>query len=116
MLLHNALSNGVFVDINPAPDMFDSVRPNLSLTIRDALLLLDRQLVIKVNWLHWGNWPKYGTMFRRNQIFVKWPFSEFTSIDNNIKEAPMFVDGPFNIENGYVLGKRALMNKIPLAG
>lgn len=37
MALHDVLPNGVFVDINPAPELFDSVRPNLTLTIRDAI-------------------------------------------------------------------------------
>lgn len=105
VLLHNALSNGVFVDINPAPDMFDSVRPNLSLTIRDALCCLTAAGYQRIGFIG-------GTGLNMDHVqqpdIREMAFREFTSIDNNIKEAPMFVDGPFNIENGYVLGKRAL--------
>ena len=35
--LHQYLPHGVFVDINPMPQLFDSVQPNLELTIQDAL-------------------------------------------------------------------------------
>ena len=41
--LRDALRYGVFIDTNPAPDWFDSVRPDLSQTMLDALdtLLVD---------------------------------------------------------------------------
>lgn len=35
--LHNVLPSGVFIDINPAPQLFDSVQPNLELTVQDAI-------------------------------------------------------------------------------
>lgn len=35
--LHKALPNGVFIDTNPAPNLFDSIKPNLFLTVKDAL-------------------------------------------------------------------------------
>jgi len=38
--LHLVLPYGVFIDINPAPSLFDSVQPDLSQTILDALDML----------------------------------------------------------------------------
>ena len=38
--LHLVLPYGVFIDINPAPGLFDSVQPDLSQTILDALDVL----------------------------------------------------------------------------
>lgn len=35
--LHAVLPHGVFIDINPAPSLFDSVQPDLEQTILDAL-------------------------------------------------------------------------------
>ena len=35
--LHEAFQHGVFIDINPAPDLFDSVQPDLEQTVLDAL-------------------------------------------------------------------------------
>ena len=35
--LHKKLSHGVFIDINPAPALFDSVQPDLEQTILDAI-------------------------------------------------------------------------------
>lgn len=35
--LHRLLPAGVFVDTDPLPHLFDSVQPNLSMTVRDAL-------------------------------------------------------------------------------
>ena len=104
-MLHDALPNGVFVDINPAPDMFDSVRPNLSLTIRDALHRLTTAGYQQIGFIG----GKGLNMDHIQQSDIReMAFREFTSIDDNIKEAPMFVGGPFNIENGYALGKRVL--------
>ena len=35
--LHRKLPHGVFIDINPAPELFDSVQPDLEQTILDAI-------------------------------------------------------------------------------
>ncbi len=35
--LHEKLEYGVFIDIDPTPGLFDSVRPDLEQTILDAL-------------------------------------------------------------------------------
>ena len=40
--LHEVTPLGIFLDINPYPDKFDSVQPDLSQTILDALDLLQR--------------------------------------------------------------------------
>ncbi|KFI91727.1 HTH-type transcriptional regulator LacR [Bifidobacterium saguini DSM 23967] len=35
--LHDVLPHGVFIDVNPAPNLFDSVQPDLAQTVLDAL-------------------------------------------------------------------------------
>lgn len=35
--LHEAMPYGVFIDVNPAPNLFDSVQPDLQQTIHDAV-------------------------------------------------------------------------------
>ncbi|HJE26886.1 LacI family DNA-binding transcriptional regulator [Limosilactobacillus pontis] len=105
MTLHDALPNGVFIDINPAPELFDSVRPNLTLTIRDAI-----QRLITAGAHRIGFIGGVGLNFDRVQQpdIRETVFREFTSINPGVVEAPMFVGGPFNIENGYALGKQAV--------
>ncbi|MFQ9706728.1 MAG: LacI family DNA-binding transcriptional regulator [Limosilactobacillus pontis] len=105
MTLHAALPNGVFVDINPAPELFDSVRPNLTLTIRDAI-----QRLIAADAHRIGFIGGVGLNFDQVQQpdIRETAFREFTSINPGVTEAPMFVGGPFNIENGYTLGKQAI--------
>ncbi|MGM9907073.1 LacI family DNA-binding transcriptional regulator [Limosilactobacillus sp.] len=103
--LHAALPNGVFIDINPDPELFDSVRPNLTLTIRDALQRLTAAGKHRIGFIG-------GTGLNFDQVqqpdIREMAFREFTSVNAEITEAPMFVGGPFNIENGYGLGKKAL--------
>lgn len=41
--LHEALPHGVFIDINPAPTLFHSVRPDLQQTIIEAIYALREQ-------------------------------------------------------------------------
>ncbi len=53
--LHLVLPYGVFIDINPAPSLFDSVQPDLSQTILDALdvLVSSGKRRIGYIWRYW---------------------------------------------------------------
>lgn len=105
LLLHKVLPNGVFVDINPAPHLFDSVRPNLSLTIRDALKCLTQAGYQRIGFIG-------GVGLKLNHVqqpdIREMAFREFTAVDDKVKEAPMFVGGPFSLQNGYILGKQVI--------
>ncbi|EHN18719.1 LacI family DNA-binding transcriptional regulator [Bifidobacterium animalis] len=83
--LRDALRYGVFIDTNPAPDWFDSVRPDLSQTMLDALdtLLVDGYTCI-------GYIGGVG------------------SIMGLPNEQYIYADGPFTVSNGRALAARLL--------
>lgn len=102
--LHKSMPNGVFVDINPAPNLFDSVRPNLSLTVRDAIERLTQAGCHRIGFIG-GLGLKIDGVQQRDARELA--FREFSSMQE-VKEAPVFVSGPFNVQNGYQLGKQVL--------
>ncbi len=112
--LHEVLPNGVFIDINPAPHLFDSVQPNLALTVADAMQLLKDNHINSVGFI--------GTeSFNLDQVPQK-DIREITFTESahnlNFKKARVFVGGVVSAQNGYHLGKKALAackNDLPQA-
>lgn len=113
-ILHDVLPNGVFVDTNPAPELFDSIRPNLALTVKNAINLFIEKGLQSFGFIG-GDGVKHDHIQERDIRTVI--FSECgRSLDK--KTHPMFVSGPFSVENGYKLGKEVLKkckNKLPEA-
>ena len=102
--LHKVLPNGVFVDTNPAPELFDSIRPNLALTVKNAINLCIEKGLQSIGFIG-GDGVKHDHIQERDIRAVA--FSEYVrSLDKNTH--PMFVNGPFSVDNGYKLGKEVL--------
>lgn len=102
--LHNSLPNGIFVDINPMPQLFDSVQPNLELTIQDALQRLQTAGYQRIGFIG-GKGLNLDEVQQADARELA--FREFTRLQR-LKEAPLYVHGPFNVDNGYQLGKIAV--------
>lgn len=103
-ILHKVLPNGVFVDTNPAPELFDSIRPNLALTVKNAINLFIEKGLQSFGFIG-GDGVKHDHIQERDIRAVA--FSEYVrSLDKNTH--PMFVNGPFSVDNGYKLGKEVL--------
>lgn len=102
--LHQHLPNGVFVDINPLPELFDSVQPNLELTIQDALQRLLKAGYQRIGFIG-GKGLKLNHVQQADGREIA--FRELTRIFE-VKAAPLFVGGGFNVENGYRLGRTAI--------
>ncbi|MBB1080262.1 LacI family DNA-binding transcriptional regulator [Limosilactobacillus sp. STM2_1] len=102
--LHQHLPNGVFADINPTPRLFDSVQPNLELTIQDAIQRLIKAEYHRIGFIG-GTGLKLDNIQQPDAREIA--FREFTSLQD-VTEAPMFVKGPFNVKNGYQLGKKVI--------
>ena len=49
--LHEALPHGVFIDINPAPTLFHSVRPDLQQTVIEAIYALREQRRTRIGFI-----------------------------------------------------------------
>ncbi len=102
--LHEAMPFGVFIDVNPAPNLFDSVQPDLQQTMYDAVDAcvdagMDRVGFIggKGALMNFYEFDEEGrvTYFRR----------EARRRDVDIRGL-VYSDGPFTVENGRRLGER----------
>lgn len=107
--LHKALPNGVFIDTNPAPNLFDSIKPNLALTVKDAI-----DQLLKSGYQNIGFIGGLGQNFNHIQEkdIREVTFREYATAQG-VKHPSIYVSGPFSVENGYTLGKEAAKNKLP---
>ena len=96
--LHAALPHGVFIDINPAPTLFHSVRPDLQQTVLDAIDALRDQGRQRISFVG-GDGHIMGMHFHEEDIrtfaFVNWTERLGLSAD-----ARVFAEGSFTVENG----------------
>ncbi|EEJ72835.1 LacI family DNA-binding transcriptional regulator [Lactobacillus ultunensis] len=102
--LHEVLPNGVFVDTNPAPELFDSIRPNLSLTVKNAIDLFIKNGYERIGFIG-GFGPKHDHI--QETDIRSTTFADYIKVRGK-ENKWMFVDGPFSVENGYKLGKRVI--------
>ena len=105
--LHEVTPLGIFLDINPYPDKFDSVQPDLSQTILDALDLLQRagkngSALSGVSVRSWGQ-------HNYRQDPRAFAFENWAKRLNIFNEKDYFVGGSFTTSNGYELGKKLLL-------
>ena len=104
--LHKKLPHGVFIDINPAPSLFDSVQPDLSQTILDALDMLVSSGKRRIGYIG-------GTGFTmglheypedsRLTAFRNW--TERLGLD---AEGLIYAQGAFTVDTGRTLGEEAV--------
>ena len=103
--MHKKLPHGVFIDINPAPSLFDSVQPDLSQTILDALDVLVSSGKRRIGYIG-------GTGFTmglheypedsRLTAFRNW--TERLGLD---AEGLIYAQGAFTVDTGRTLGEKA---------
>ncbi|MBD5431796.1 MAG: LacI family DNA-binding transcriptional regulator [Lactobacillus sp.] len=111
--LKKVLPNGVFIDINPAPKLFDSVQPNLSLTIQDALDRISKKGYQTVGYIGAESFTLDGKSQRDIREIT---FSEYSKL-KNFKEIKVFSSGIVSVENGRKLAEQAINDckKLPKA-
>lgn len=109
--LHDKLPNGIFIDSNPAPNLFDSIKPNLSLTVKDAINQLLKAGYHRIGFIGGEGQKINGVKERdiREVIFREYAFTR------DLTRAPIYVSGPFSVDNGYQLGKKAAEHTLPEA-
>lgn len=102
--LHTALPHGVFIDINPAPNLFDSVQPDLEQTILDALdVLMDagnRRIGFIGGFVNIMGDHEY-LEDPRAFAFRSWAVRLGLDFNDLVLD-----EGPFTVENGRTLGER----------
>lgn len=102
--LHKVLPNGVFIDTNPAPKLFDAIKPNLALTVEDAIEQLVNSGYKKIGFIG-GDGAKFNGIQERDVREIT--FDEYVNT-HHIPNTKTFVGGPFSVDNGYVLGKKVI--------
>lgn len=112
--LHAVLPHGVFIDVNPAPDLFNSVQPDLPQTILDALSEAKARGMNRIGFIG-GEGRIMGT--------YKYPEDIRTMAYRNWCErlglnttGLIYVGGPVSVETGRQHGERIvaeLAGKLP---
>lgn len=108
--LHRQIPNGVFIDSNPAPHYFDSVQPNLSQTIKDALDVAVKDSVKTIGFI-----GGTGTQIAGQNIVKDIREITFTSYAEQLgvyDEQYVFASGNFTTDNGYRLGLQIAKKKL----
>lgn len=96
--LHAALPHGVFIDINPAPALFHSVRPDLQQTVVDALYALREQGHSRVAFIGGDGHMMGAHLFARDPRTIT--FDEWAGLLSLSVDGLVFASGPFAILNG----------------
>lgn len=99
-MLHRAFPIGVYLDSNPAPEYFDSIEPNLAYTIRSAYQLLHQADKQTIAFLGGEGLLVNGKL--------EPDIREKTFRQLVVDDQLIIAQGPFNVENGYRLGKKFL--------
>ncbi|MDE7049351.1 MAG: LacI family DNA-binding transcriptional regulator [Lactobacillus sp.] len=102
--LHKVLPNGVFIDINPAPELFDSVQPNLELTIQDAIKKLLEHGYTNLGYIG----AESFTLDHQPQRDIREiTFTEYCKT-RKVKDPKVFAKGIVSVKNGYNLAKEVV--------
>lgn len=109
--LHHILPNGIFIDTNPAPHLFDSIKPNLRLTIRNAVDKLLASGYQKIGFI--GGWGAKFNHIQEKDI-RETTFRDYAAA-LSLKDAPIYASGAFSVKNGYQLGIQAAQHPLPEA-
>lgn len=102
--LHQVLPYGIFLDSNPAPKIFDSIKPNLALTVTDAIDRLLDKGIKSIGFI--GNYV-FNVANKRSHDLREIIFKEYSQ-ERNLTNAPVFIDNVADVKTGYQLAKKAI--------
>ncbi|MDE6555244.1 MAG: LacI family DNA-binding transcriptional regulator [Lactobacillus sp.] len=102
--LHDVLPSGIFIDINPAPSLFDSVQPNLELTVQDAIEKLLSRGYTNLGYIG----AESFTLDHKPQRDIREiTFTEYCKT-RGVKKTEVFAKGIVSVKNGYQLAKEVV--------
>ena len=105
--LHQKIPAGVFIDVNPAPQSFDSVQPNLRLAIDDAYQRLRERGYYRIAFV--------GAIGSKGQPDPRQLEYELL-VNRDHLEKLSYVGENFTIQTGHQLGQAVLQEeKLPIA-
>lgn len=103
--LHKALPAGVVVDTNPAPEYFDSVQPNLPLTVRNAFEQMVNSGFKKIGFIG-GQGLQIGD--RPMMADSRTTTFKLVAQEYGMPDSPAFSCGQFTIKNGRRIGEQVI--------
>ena len=102
--LHDAMPYGVFIDVNPAPGLFDSVQPDLQQTVHDAVAACAAKGMKRVGFIGGkGCLMNFYELDEENRATYFRREVKRLGLD---AEGLIYSDGLFTVENGRRLGER----------
>ncbi|PJM75538.1 LacI family DNA-binding transcriptional regulator [Bifidobacterium simiarum] len=104
--LHEVLPYGVFLDTNPAPNLFDSVQPDLSQTVLDALDECSAAGMRRVGFI-----GGVGRIMGEHEFPEDLRLLAFENWSRRLRfdtEGLIYIDGPFTVSSGQRLGERII--------
>ena len=104
--LHEALPHGVFIDINPAPNLFDSVQPDLEQIVLDALDALKADGCRRIGFIGGGGTLLGGHSYPED--IRHFAFCNWIGRLGLEAEGLVYADGPFTVANGREQGERLI--------
>lgn len=104
--LHAVLPYGVFIDVNPAPDLFDSVQPDLSQTILDALDRLIASGKRRIGYIGGTGYTMGLHGYPEDSRLIAFRnWSERLGVET---DGLIYAGGAFTVDNGRRLGELAI--------
>lgn len=104
--LHEALPVGVFIDTNPAPHLFDSVQPDLSQTMLDALDCLMASGRTRIAYI--GGDGRIMGRYNYREDVRELAFRQWASHLGVDIEGLVYAHGPFTVANGAELANELI--------
>ncbi len=102
--LHEVMPYGVFIDVNPAPNLFDSVQPDLQQTMYDAVGACAKAGMTRIGFIGGkGALPNFYEVDEEGRAVY---FRREMARRGLDLRGLVYSDGPFTVENGRRLGER----------
>ncbi len=102
--LHDAMPYGVFIDVNPAPSLFDSVQPDLQQTMHDAVAAVAANGMKRVGFI--GGKGRLVNFNEFNEEIRAESFRREVRRFGLDSSGMVYSSGLFTVENGRELGER----------
>lgn len=106
--LHKKLPHGVFIDINPAPALFDSVQPDLEQTILDAIDALMGSGCSRIGFI--GGLGNIMGKHEYPEDIRTFAFRNWALRLGLDAQGLVYADGPFTVENGRLQGRQLVQD------
>lgn len=109
--LSRLTSNGIFVDSNPNPRLFNSVQPNLEAMTQQAIELFRKKGIDKIGFVGGRYWNTKTNQLNEQIDDARKKYFESHMRELNIYDAEkVFIGDTFSVESGYQMGHQIFMN------